>query len=69
MTAAKVTNNSDLPLAIGGVSIPPGRTIKVDNWDIVKGGETVQAWLGAKAITAKVDQPIQPETPKAGKPK
>jgi hypothetical protein len=49
---AKVKSNHDVSLQfpIVGVTLNPGATIEIPNWDVVKNSDTVAAWLGAKVI-------------------
>lgn len=53
MTAANVTNNHNSPLGVGNVSIEPGATALVPNWDRVKNGNAVKIWLDQDIISAK----------------
>lgn len=60
MTAKNVTNKYDgaLGLPAGGPLIPPGRTARVENWDVVSQHQVVKAWLDAGVLVvsdAKAD--------------
>lgn len=49
MTTIKSNHDTDLRLPQGPM-VRAGKSIEVANWDIVKGNETVKAWLRAGAI-------------------
>lgn len=53
MTAKNVTNHHDgaLGMPAGGPLIPPGRTARVDRWEIVSENQVVKAWLAAGVLT------------------
>jgi hypothetical protein len=52
---ANVTNKHSAPLTMGGVTIPAGRTAKVENWRMVSGGSAVRTWLKLGIIEADED--------------
>lgn len=52
MTAANVTNKHTAPLTMGGVTVQPGKTAKIDNWRMVSGGNAVRTWLKLGVIEA-----------------
>ena len=45
MTARNVTNCHDAPLSIGGVTIGPGRTARVERWESVSRSNAVRIWV------------------------
>ncbi|NTS31274.1 hypothetical protein HQ945_08400 [Phyllobacterium sp. BT25] len=49
MTVIKSNHDTDLRLPQGPV-IRAGKTVEVNNWDIVSGNDVVKAWLRAGAI-------------------
>lgn len=49
---ANVTNKHTAPLTMGGVTVQPGKTAKVDNWRMVSGGNAVRTWLKLGVIEA-----------------
>lgn len=59
---ANVTNHHNGPLAVGGVTIPAGRTAAVDRWDAEKGKATIKTWLKLKVISVDGDTPT-PQDP------
>ncbi|HEY8358686.1 MAG TPA: hypothetical protein VIL30_14605 [Ramlibacter sp.] len=54
MSTARVTNNTEVPLLVGGVSVQPGRSVKIKDWHQHEGSDNVVAWLAAEAITVEV---------------
>lgn len=58
---AKITSHYESPLGLpNGVEIAPGRTVKVDNWHILRDHHVVKAWLAVKAISAEDDDDDDP---------
>lgn len=49
---ANVTNKHTAPLTMGGVTVQPGKTAKIDNWRMVSGGNAVRTWLKLGVIEA-----------------
>lgn len=49
---ASVTNKHSAPLTMGGVTVQPGKTAKIDNWRMVSGGNAVRTWLKLGVIEA-----------------
>ena len=48
---ANIKSNHSGPLALpGGPTIPPGATVAVERWRIIRGSFVVQSWLAAKVI-------------------
>lgn len=52
---ANVKNKHSAPLTMGGVTIRPGATAKVENWRAVSGGSAVRTWLKLGIIEADED--------------
>jgi hypothetical protein len=65
VTVARVTNNTEVPLLVGGVSVQPGRSVKIKDWHQHEGSDNVVAWLAAEAITVKVEKPAKAPKPEA----
>lgn len=49
MTVIKSNHDTDLRLPQGPM-LRAGKSVNVENWDVVKGHDTVRAWLRAGAI-------------------
>ena len=68
---ARITNNTDTSLNIGGVVIGAGRTAEVARWHIVKRMPQARALIEAKAISEapeKVEPKPEPKRAKAKAP-
>lgn len=52
---ANVKNKHSAALTMGGVTIRPGATAKVENWRAVSGGSAVRTWLKLGIIEADED--------------
>ncbi len=59
-----VTNKSPNPLVLPGATeaIKPGATVKVDNWDDIKGNDAIKLFIkgGALETGGKVGEPAEP---------
>lgn len=54
---ANIKSNYGSPLALpGGPTIPPGATVAVERWRIIRGSFVVQSWLAAKVIEVADDE-------------
>lgn len=48
---AVIRSNHKSPLGLpGGITLNPGRRVKVERWEIVKDHAVVRSWLAAKVI-------------------
>ena len=54
---ARVTNNTDTSLNVGGVVIGAGRTAEVERWHIVQRMPQAKALIAAKAISEVIEKP------------
>lgn len=61
MTAANVRNNHTGPLNVGGVDILPGKTVRIEDWDVVKNSNAVKIWIGADILDVTAEAPTEPE--------
>lgn len=57
----RISNLSDGPTKVGGVSIPPGQTRNVANWNEVKDSERVQRMLSERTIAPEYEQKPEPD--------
>lgn len=66
---ARITNNTDTSLNIGGVVIGAGRTAEVERWHIVQRMPQAKALIAAKAISEVPKEPEPKAEPKRAKAK
>lgn len=63
---ANVTSHYVSPLGLpNGVEIPAGRTVRVDDWHIIRDHHVVKAWLAAEAISVEGDDGKQVDDAKS----
>ena len=64
---ANIKNNHVGPLGVGQVSVAPGATAYVENWDKVKHSHAVKVWIAAGLLPVKADDVTEGATPIPGK--
>ncbi|WP_019997260.1 hypothetical protein [Aureimonas ureilytica] len=66
MTAINVKNEHGADLTVAGLTIGPGRTAAVPNWERVKAAEPVKSWVSL-GMLHEVGKSPDPEAEKDGK--
>lgn len=63
---ANIKNNHVSALGVGSVSIAPGATAYVANWDKVQHAHAVKVWIAAGLLTIKAEDVTEGATPIPG---